>query len=58
MHIAIGSDHVGLELKPVINEYLKELGHKVKDFGTFTDERVDYPDYSKKSSRSSTFWRV
>jgi ribose 5-phosphate isomerase B len=48
MHIAIGSDHVGLELKPVINEYLKELGHKVKDFGTFTDERVDYPDYSKK----------
>ena len=32
MKIAIGSDHVGLELKPVIVDYLKELGCEIKDF--------------------------
>lgn len=48
MKLAIGSDHVGLELKPVIIEYLKELGHEVEDFGPFTPERADYPVYGKK----------
>lgn len=50
MNIAIGSDHVGLELKPIIIDYLKELGHKVEDFGTYTNERTDYPIYAKKVS--------
>ena len=48
MKIAIGSDHVGLELKPIIIEYLKELGHEVKDFGPYSSERTDYPDYAEK----------
>ena len=48
MKIAIGSDHVGFELKPVIIEYLKELGHEVEDFGPCTSERTDYPKYGKK----------
>ncbi|MFT8812172.1 ribose 5-phosphate isomerase B [Oenococcus sp.] len=48
MKIAIGSDHVGFELKPVIIDYLKELGHEVKDFGTFSNERTDYPIYGQK----------
>jgi ribose 5-phosphate isomerase B len=48
MRIAIGSDHVGFELKPVIVDYLKELGHEVEDFGTYSNDRVDYPDYSEK----------
>lgn len=47
MKIAIGSDHVGLELKPIIIDYLKELGHEVKDFGPTTNERTDYPIYGK-----------
>lgn len=47
MKIAIGSDHVGLELKPEIISYLKELGHEIEDFGPFTDERTDYPVYGK-----------
>ncbi|MFL2072883.1 ribose 5-phosphate isomerase B [Marinilactibacillus psychrotolerans] len=47
MKIAIGSDHVGLELKPAIINYLKELGHEVEDFGPYTDKRTDYPIYSK-----------
>jgi len=48
MKIAIGSDHVGLELKPKIIEYLKELGHEVKDFGPYTSERTHYPIYAKR----------
>lgn len=48
MKLAIGSDHVGLELKPAIIEYLKDLGHEVKDFGTYSSERTDYPIYGRK----------
>ncbi len=48
MKIAIGSDHVGIELKLTIIEYLKELGHEVEDFGPYSLERTDYPVYGKK----------
>ncbi|WP_321382563.1 ribose 5-phosphate isomerase B [uncultured Enterococcus sp.] len=48
MNIAIGSDHVGFELKPAIIEYLKELGHEVTDFGPNSSDRTDYPIYGKK----------
>lgn len=54
MKIAIGSDHVGIELKPVIMDYLKELGHEVEDFGTYNDERTDYPNYGKAVAESVT----
>lgn len=46
--IAIGSDHVGIELKPIIIEYIKELGYEVTDFGTKSNERTDYPIYGQK----------
>ncbi|ETY72637.1 ribose 5-phosphate isomerase B [Lactiplantibacillus fabifermentans] len=46
--IAIGSDHVGIELKPVIKDYLVELGYEVTDFGANSTERTDYPIYGKK----------
>ncbi|AXQ79208.1 ribose 5-phosphate isomerase B [Streptococcus chenjunshii] len=48
MRLAIGSDHVGLELKPIIIDYLQELGHEVVDFGPYSGERADYPSYGKK----------
>ena len=48
MKLAIGSAHVGFELKPVIIEYLEELGHEVTDFGPYSSERTDYPIYGKK----------
>lgn len=54
MKIAIGSDHVGIELKPTIIEYLEELGHQVTDFGPFSAERTDYPVYGKKSGPRSS----
>lgn len=48
MKIAIGSDHVGLELKKEIIDYLVEKGIEVKDFGTDSPERCDYPVYGYK----------
>jgi len=43
MKIAIGSDHAGFEYKERIKALLAELGHEVRDFGTFSNEPVDYP---------------
>lgn len=48
MRIAIGSDHVGLELKLTIIDYLKELGYDVQDFGAYSSEKTDYPVYGVK----------
>jgi len=45
--IAIGSDHGGYDLKNVLIEHLKSQGIEVKDFGCFSKESVDYPDYAK-----------
>jgi ribose 5-phosphate isomerase B len=43
MKIAIGSDHAGYEYKEEIKGYLKGQGHTVRDFGTDSNESVDYP---------------
>ena len=43
MKIAIGSDHAGFRYKEKIKEFLQEQGHVVNDFGTFSEEPVDYP---------------
>src|SRR5881628_1212613 len=43
MKIAIGSDHAGFQYKEKIREFLESLGHSVTDFGTHSEEPVDYP---------------
>ena len=43
MKIAIGSDHAGFTYKEKIKKLLSDLGHDVTDFGTYSDEPVDYP---------------
>src|SRR5438552_11123016 len=43
MKIAIGSDHAGFQYKQKIGEYLESLGHSLTDFGTHSEEPVDYP---------------
>src|SRR5437763_3629067 len=43
MKIAIGSDHAGFRYKERIKQYLATLGHEVIDFGTDSEEPVDYP---------------
>ncbi|HTA26326.1 MAG TPA: ribose 5-phosphate isomerase B [Bacteroidia bacterium] len=44
MKIAIGSDHAGFQLKETLRTYLHNKGFDVKDFGTYSEERADYPD--------------
>jgi ribose 5-phosphate isomerase B len=48
MRIAIGNDHWGLELKKTIMKLLADSGHSSEDFGCYTTEPVDYPDYARK----------
>lgn len=45
MKIALGTDHAGYEYKEQIKKHLIERGHEVKDFGTFSAEACDYPDF-------------
>ncbi len=45
MKIAIGTDHAGFEYKEKIKILLAEMGHEVKDFGTYTNDSCDYPDF-------------
>ena len=48
MKIAIGNDHVAVEMKKQITKYLTDKGHDVVNFGTDSEERTDYPIYGKK----------
>ena len=48
MKIAIGNDHVAVEMKNHITEYLTAKGHEIVNFGTDSNERCDYPVYGKK----------
>src|SRR5271167_2546923 len=43
MTIGIGSDHAGFDYKEQIKQFLRGLGHDVRDFGTDSNEPVDYP---------------
>jgi ribose 5-phosphate isomerase B len=45
IRLGIGSDHAGFELKESVLAMLKEKGFEVKNFGTYTAESVDYPDF-------------
>ena len=44
--IAVGSDHGGFKMKEELKAVLNELGHRVQDFGTDSEEAVDYPDFA------------
>ena len=48
MKIGIGNDHAAPEMKFRVKEYLEGLGYEVVNFGTDTDDRVDYPDIAEK----------
>ena len=43
--IAIGSDHGGYDLKQLVIEHLKKRGFEVKDFGTYSKDSCDYPEF-------------
>lgn len=44
--IAIGSDHAGFHLKEKLKNYLREKNIEIKDFGTYSEASVDYPDFA------------
>jgi ribose 5-phosphate isomerase B len=46
MKIAFASDHAGFEYKKELMEWLKREDYQVLDFGAFSEESVDYPDYA------------
>ncbi|MBE0585584.1 MAG: ribose 5-phosphate isomerase B [Desulfofustis sp.] len=46
MNIAIGADHGGFELKPIVVRQLERLGHVVDDVGCHSTDSVDYPDFA------------
>ncbi len=47
MRIALGADHAGFILKEQIAAYLRNAGHDVLDFGTHSQNSVDYPDSAR-----------
>ncbi|HEY3581155.1 MAG TPA: ribose 5-phosphate isomerase B [Pyrinomonadaceae bacterium] len=50
--IAVGSDHGGFKMKEELKALLGQLGHKVQDFGTDSEEAVDYPDFAHAVARA------
>jgi len=50
--VAIASDHAGFEGKEAIKTMLDVMGVEYEDFGTYSDESVDYPDYAAKVARA------
>ena len=52
MKIAIACDHGGYRLKEVLKESMISQGHEVVDFGTNSEESVDYPEYAYKAAKA------
>ena len=52
MKIAMACDHGGLRLKNVLKDDLEKNGYEVVDFGTYTEESCDYPDYASKAAKA------
>ena len=50
--IALASDHAGFEKKQVIIKYFDERGIAYKDFGCFSEESTDYPDFAHKIGKA------
>ena len=52
MKIAIGCDHGALALKNTVVEHLTKKGYEVKDFGTYTLDSCDYPEYAAAAAKA------
>lgn len=52
MKVAIGSDHAGFEYKKEIIQFLTNENYEVKDFGPFSTDSVDYPDFAHPVSEA------
>ena len=52
MKISVGCDHGALALKNKVVAHLEKQGHEVKDFGTYTLDSCDYPEFAAAAARS------
>jgi ribose 5-phosphate isomerase B len=52
MRIAIASDHAGYRYKGLLIQHLSASGHDMVDFGTHSDEPVDYPDFIRPAAEA------
>jgi len=52
MKIGIACDHAGFEYKEKLKDYLSSKGKEIKDFGCYSTESVDYPDFAHKLAKS------
>ena len=52
MKIAMACDHGGLRLKNVLKADLEKNGHVVEDFGTYTEDSCDYPDFAAQAAKA------
>ena len=50
--VAVGADHGGYAMKEELKTFLNELGHRVRDYGTNSEEAVDYPDFAHAVARA------
>lgn len=52
MKIAIGCDHGALDLKNVVVKHLQDKGYEVEDFGTYTKDSCDYPEFAAAAAKA------
>jgi len=52
MKISLGTDHAGFRYKEKVKELLQQLGHDVTDFGTWSEEPVDYPLFIRPAAEA------
>ncbi len=52
LKISLGCDHAGFAYKESIKNFLQNKGYVTKDFGTFSDVTVDYPDFIKPAAEA------
>lgn len=52
--IAIGCDHAGFDYKEGLKKWLESNGYTIKDFGTYSKESTDYPDFAHPVAESIT----
>ncbi|MBQ4493593.1 MAG: ribose 5-phosphate isomerase B [Elusimicrobiaceae bacterium] len=48
MKVALGCDHAGFAIKDIVKKTIEDFGAEVLDFGTFSSDSVDYPDFAAK----------
>ena len=50
--ISLGCDHAGYRYKELLKKHLTEKGYQVRDFGTFSEEACDYPDFIRPAAEA------